>query len=233
MLNPLSNTLPTTLKRLTIDRPLFFVNFNILQELTIEYYSKPIMTVKPFGCIPVLRLHLKNLLSLDGLGYDENPLNKSLKNKAVTLRDMRLVINLTPLNGVSKVSIIKCSGFSFNDLGQLSKVKDLSITSTSYYENSKPLQASIPIMSERITLSGRIADDLLLYCPNVKELDLRDVSGDGGRSLLALATLKNLERLVIPSSWFHKVWNILNRDFMAFPYVTSDDYKFIYVRNHE
>ena len=196
----------------------------------IEYYSKFIPNVQPFGCIPVLRLRLRNLFSLDGLGYDANPLNKNKKNKVVTLQDMQLISDFTPLNGVPKISIIKCK--CFNDLGQLSKVKDLSFKSFKGYENPKPLHALVPIMSERIALQGKIPNNLLFCCPNVKDLDLRYVSGDGKRSLDALPTLKNLERLVIPSRWSDIVWDMLNKDFMKFPHI-SDDLTFIYVRDNE
>ncbi len=101
--NSSSRTLPITLKRLMVDNPLTFTNFSSLQELIIEKYSEFIPNVRPFGCIPVLRLRLKNLFSLDGLGYDANPLNKNKKNKVVTLQDMLLITDFTPLKGVPNV----------------------------------------------------------------------------------------------------------------------------------
>lgn len=189
VLHPLPSILPITLRRLVIGRPCFPLvsSFIHLQELFVSSCSV-LTKVDYFSCIPTLILkNLENVTSLNGLGYDQDS-SKNLKNKKVSLIMMNKIEDFTPLNSVPVVSILYCNGF--RDVAQVQNVKDLTIA----YCPSHFL--SIPIMCEKITLLGKMNDKILKYFPYVRELR---IGSDGERSLEGLETLKNLERIALPS----------------------------------
>ncbi len=212
VLGSLAKTSSFSLKRLTIGGNLhrLFTDFNYLQELTVT--GVPLLSkVDMFGCIPVLRLFaLKNVESLDGLGYDEDISNR-LRNRSVTISRLGKVQDFTPLNTIPFVDIINCVGLC--DLSQVKDVKKLIIR---YCHNI--LEPSVPLNNENITLAGDIPDNLLLHLTNVKELDVSLVEID---DLSGLETSKNLERIVLPNDWNEQEtagWEMLKQDYLKFEY---------------
>ncbi len=203
----------STLTRLRIGGNIYppISHFNHLQELTMTV-SKLLTTVDIFSCIPILRLiNLPNVDSLHGLGYDDD-FTKKRRNGEVSIFGLEKVKDFTPLNTTPVVSIRKCEGLS--DLTQVKDVKNLSVV---YCDNILP--PSVLMKAEQLTLGGEIKFNPLQYFPNIKELNLNNVTGVKGRSLEGLDTLMYLERVVITSSWKEqqtKGWEVLKNDYLRF-----------------
>ncbi len=216
--NSLPLTFSPTLKRLSIklNTPLLnTTNFSQLQELTIMR-SLTIKSVELFGCIPILTLaQLENLHSLQGLGYDENPSNKNLKNRRVTLENLQHIQDFTPLNSIPSIAIYNCQ--RFHDISQVKDVKNLDLE----YQCSSLLKLSF-VMSEIVSLRGRTEENnIFIHFPYVKELTIIGLEGKTVRSLGGLETLKNLERIILPNNWEEvntKGWEMLKNNYSKFIY---------------
>lgn len=220
----IGSTLPLrfspTLKRLTIKLnylPLSTTstNFSQLQELTIIRLLT-VRSVELFGYIPILTLvQLENLHSLQGLGYDEDPSNKSMKNRRVTLENLQHIQDFTPLNSIPSIAIYNCQ--RFHDISQVKDVKNLDLE----YQCRSVLKLSF-VMSEIVSLRGRTEEsNLFIHFPKVKELTIIDLGGKAVRSLRGLETLEDLERIILPNYWEEvntKGWEMLKQNYFKFIY---------------
>lgn len=230
----IGSTLPLrfspTLKRLSIklnNLPLSTTNFSQLQKLTIMRLLT-VKSVELFGCIPILTLvQLENLHSLQGLGYDEDPSNKSMKNRRVTLENLQHIQDFTPLNSIPSIAIYNCQ--RFHDISQVKDVKNLDLE----YQCSSVLKLSF-VMSETISLRGRTEENnLFIHFPKVRELTIIGLGGKAVRSLGGLETLENLERIILPNYWEEvdtKGWELLKQNYSK---VIYNSLATIYVRKQK
>lgn len=85
------------------------------------------------------------------------------------------------------------------------------------WETGKSLSSLwIQLKTFKLTLSGAIKGNLLIYLPQVRDLDISDLEGDKIRSLEGFENLKNLERIAITQCWKvrdTKGWEILLKDY--------------------
>lgn len=230
--NKSSTTCPRTIRRLEITKTIpLSMHYNQLQELTVSDVST-LHSVKVFGCIPILTLtRLQNLQSLHGLGYDEDPLKRNLKNRKVSINMLENIHDFTPLNTVNTVFITLCNGL--HDLGDVRNVQNLKINSNV----NILLQSTFPIFCKKITLVGPIHEGIFPLLRNAKELDIQFASiwphpadRTAEKGLQGLETLENLERVVISSAWKEqetKAWEMLKQDYFKFEY---NAFSVIYVK---
>ncbi len=226
--NSVTSKLSLTLKRLTIGTFFFYDNFAHLQEITVEF-SDAVSDVQPFCCIPILTLaDLRRVHSLNGLGYDEDR-SKGLRNRKVVVRHFGSVNDFSPLNTIETVEILYCRNFC--DLGQIKDVKNLTINCWGR------IQPTVPMMCEKLTISGEITDNLFIYVPNAKELDISNLKGDKVRRWSGLKNLKNLERIKISKSLGaldKKGWKILLKEYFMFDiFPKTLEPKIIYVKKRK
>lgn len=210
--------LPITLKRLMIHNTHIASNFNHLQELSIS--SSLVNDVKCLSRIPFLTLSELDIVSLQGLGFDEDP-NMNMRNQKIVAKRLAGVKDFSPLNSVQTVEIFFCKGFC--NIGEVKNVKNLSI------EHCLSVLLSTPIMSEKFTYVGEMDDSAFLCFQNVKVLDLSGVSIREEVNWARLQMFQNLERLIIPRYWVQqipKIWEILKHNFSQFWFGST----FIYVK---
>ncbi len=218
------NTLSRTLKRLNITQEILYhllPSFDHIQELTISY-SDEITNVNIFSSIPILYLNsLDNVTSLDGLGYDEN-ISKRLRNRSVSIAQLRNVHDFTPLNTIPIIKIDYCE--NFHDLTQVKNVKNLSVR----YCKNVVMPSSI-LQNQIVRLAGEMNEDLLYCFPNVEELDL--LHAKGLQSLEGLETLNKLKRILISTDWKEqktKGWELLKQHYMKFiPHKSSSTFTYV------
>lgn len=224
--NCYSFTLPQKLTKLEYGGGISFESFDHLFELEINHSSK-ITNVELFGNIPKLRLtSLVNLISLSGLGYDENS-SKKLKNRSVKIINCENVKDFHYLKNVSSVSIVYCNLLTLHDLKELKNVRKLMLFDCKGLENIMINDSyMIEMSNEELVLRGNMKEEELFFgnFGGVKRLDIRNIffhTADVQRiqSLKGLEKLRNLERFAISNNCIECEsigWKMLKENFYQF-----------------
>lgn len=221
-------SLPKRLTKLKYNGGIHFETFVELFELEITYSSSKITNVELFGNITKLRLtNLVNLISLSGLGYDEDS-SKKLRNRSVELRSCANVKDFHYLKKIPSVSIVYCNHFNISNVEELKNVKNLSLSGCQCLENMMKIDINrIEMNNEELTLEGFLEEGDLFFgnFGGVKRLDIRRLSFHKDpqstviQSLNGLENLKNLERFALSNNWIECEsigWKILKEDFNQF-----------------